>query len=1049
MNRHPILHRPILVIVALVALAVVLSLIPAAVLAQTRPAGLGLTHWAILCSPELQSAALEDRLLEPLNKLPDIQLLDRQQLHQATKELALDQIFAAEQAEARLKLGRLLPADGLLILRRQEDGSIQLLIAECRQGIRLHRQSFSNEKDLLGEIAPLVQSVQKRFPQGLKQVLAIPPFLSRNLVQDYDALQSRYAQLLAGRLMLEEGVAVIESEEARAIAREAAISGDAMKHPLVPLIVEGEFRMERPPGRDQPHAFLKLKLTSGQQSRMIESGAIKLANVPEWIATDLAKQVVAQAHDQPPMSLDSLVQALGHQAAEFARVGAWEHSTALREAALMLKGDAADQRIAIIEDYAKLCTARLADPLVRMNAQERMKPTMKARTDAFVAGFAHLEYLVRNRQVDVDQAVTLTKRLSPLLVIGGHTPWGQWTYPTVLAQARRAEEARLRFMLDVFPQALSLAHPPATQPSDEHDRLNHWQQTMLRPFRFRADRSYVTKQDLALFHTVITEIVPDGLELRTDLLPNGRELSKDEEDAATPEDYQQFLGTLEKGNHKAASIMARYVVLSRFMFAGKRHTPEELRQQLTAMQDLLEECRRLPYPDGSLVARDDEPLVHGLIMYGKSLERDLDPPKITRLPASSRPASVTELTTGPIQFRPVGPIRVKRLDGSIIPFEDLLGTFKAPIARVMMGPLEILPCGPGLDIYWSSNVILCMREPGLLEEVLSTKETAFDSVAWDGRHLWVGQQKNGILILDARGKLVGKVTEEQGLPPSDWTLVVRPLDAGRALAAGCFGPQKRGWCAIVERADSGAVSVRVFHEGVDAEIELPGPSLRHHVRDDDPRTVFCPRWIRVYQPKDPSASPAALVSRGLLRPLLIDLKTLAVSVYPHELPSDSSFIGPLYFSPDGAILGNEWGVSGQRGRAEIRLIAPAGRTSDDGGSFRRIPVLNPPAVQTGNLSMNEPDKARFLPGGMPTMLRVFDGGDGYLYLCNSGQWHRIDTHTWTADRLTPPTLPMPFANPLFIGRSTHYGVVAYSAGKLFRLTIDASVLPRAGEPVKP
>ena len=236
-------------------LLLLLASMPATILAQSRPsaallpASRGLSRWAILCPPGLPDPSLEPRLLAALNEVQQVQLLDREHLQRVIRELTLSEAMGPDQVPQRLQLGQLLPADAVLIVTAQPDKSLRLIIVDCRLGIRLHAQTFPSSAELLAGAPSLIQAMQQQFPGGVKRVIAVPPFVNRDLTHDHDAHQSEYAQLLASSLMTHPGVAVVEIEEARALAAESALGSRDSSTPLTPLILEGQFRTERTPLR--------------------------------------------------------------------------------------------------------------------------------------------------------------------------------------------------------------------------------------------------------------------------------------------------------------------------------------------------------------------------------------------------------------------------------------------------------------------------------------------------------------------------------------------------------------------------------------------------------------------------------------------------------------------------------------------------------------------------------------------------------------------------------------------------------------------------------
>lgn len=114
---------------------------------------------------------------------------------------------------------------------------------------------------------------------------------------------------------------------------------------------------------------------------------------------------------------------------------------------------------------------------------------------------------------------------------------------------------------------------------------------------------------------------------------------------------------------------------------------------------------------------------------------------------------------------------------------------------------EAIRCGDSLDVMWSGGAVLFMKEKGLFEEILvggggSEPKPYFDDLVWDGQYIWVATRSRGIWLLDTSGRIVVKIGSESGLPPSEKGLRLCPIEPGRILAVGSFGPHKRGWCIL-------------------------------------------------------------------------------------------------------------------------------------------------------------------------------------------------------------------------------------------------------------
>lgn len=250
-------------------LAIVLLLSAAVCVAQ---AGDNAYHrWAVVSSAELAKTGLPDLVTVALAERPDMQLVERDRIVEVMRELELVSVLSAANPAQRARLGRLLKADALLLLTREtrEDRTlIRAVIADSAQGARLALEFLPVSDDALDVVVPaiatLVRKTRERYPTGVVRIIGVPPLVSRNLVHDYDHLQSRLAHVLESGLSAYPGTAVLEIEEARAIRRELAVSGQELGRRVVPLFVEGEFRVERPVGDEPEPISIALRLTDAE-----------------------------------------------------------------------------------------------------------------------------------------------------------------------------------------------------------------------------------------------------------------------------------------------------------------------------------------------------------------------------------------------------------------------------------------------------------------------------------------------------------------------------------------------------------------------------------------------------------------------------------------------------------------------------------------------------------------------------------------------------------------------------------------------------------------
>jgi len=98
------------------ALGLCLSQRPVAEGGQARTAEPVYRRWAILATPAVEETGFVDLLTARLSEQEDLELIERQDLQRITAELELAAALAPQAAAQRLELGRLVGADGLLLL---------------------------------------------------------------------------------------------------------------------------------------------------------------------------------------------------------------------------------------------------------------------------------------------------------------------------------------------------------------------------------------------------------------------------------------------------------------------------------------------------------------------------------------------------------------------------------------------------------------------------------------------------------------------------------------------------------------------------------------------------------------------------------------------------------------------------------------------------------------------------------------------------------------------------------------------------------------------
>ena len=226
----------------IVRVVVLLAVLCGAVEAADKPTQTDAVfrRWAILASPAARETGVSDLLLAELARLK-LELVERDQWEAISREIELTKLLSADGAASRLNVGRRLKADALVLLSLVDvDGkkSVKVVVCECRYGSRLKLEQFELAADRLdriaGEIASEVERTRTKFASGVKQLIAVSPFLSKSLTHEFDHLQFGLAGLLGQALSEQPGTAVLEIEEARAIGIELERAGGEIKDRIVP-----------------------------------------------------------------------------------------------------------------------------------------------------------------------------------------------------------------------------------------------------------------------------------------------------------------------------------------------------------------------------------------------------------------------------------------------------------------------------------------------------------------------------------------------------------------------------------------------------------------------------------------------------------------------------------------------------------------------------------------------------------------------------------------------------------------------------------------------
>lgn len=848
-----------------------------------------LQRWAVMATEEVVASGLPDLLTVRLSQHETVQLVERESLVAAMKELQLTALVKADQVGQRLQLGRILKANALMVLSFERANGKQLLrvvVCDADLGVRLWegRFPYRGKKDveqLVQHCSATVDEVLQRFAGGVEHIIAVPAFLSEDFEHHFDYLQTRCSDLLSSSLTTHAGVAVVEIEEARAILSELEKTLSPGLDRPVSSIVKATYRVDSSEKDKQQQVNLKIELADGDGQREQIEASLAIDALGPWLVQDLTGQLLAVGKTRSP-ALSPKVQReiLTRHAQRFAELGNWEQSISLRETALVLDPNDALQRALLISEYQHRFLpdvisnghpARFAKPL----PPEPRDRALRLAAHDYDAGLDHLAYLIRNR---------LINRVDAIGMLGKHT-WYRPPYELAVALPRDSLKweamqsacvAQREFLRDVYPLVMQL---PDGRRLSKHLSEPYYGAQYVVTNHVISDVGFngFNSESLVSLRELLTLHLAGNARTSSCLLGLlGYAYVPGPDDASYP-DWIDLLKDLSQSDRELAQLYGRYGLA----LNAKTRTRSgfDLERLLTTVQKM---------------GRSDE-AIYNVINLG--LGRPKPQP-------ATRP-------TAPLPRGNFGPLGRMHMEPLALSVEDSQRADPSPHI------IGMLRCGEA-DAYWSKDRFFIMHEPNMLSELKLTNLTAehmlFWEIAWDGEFIWLHAYGRGIVAVRPDGT---GLTSFKGKTPGYWKgHRLLGLSPGRALMVGSFGETNRAWCGLLEIDDGGQSSVNVFFEA-------------KNVAEGRTQTLAAADVTTVFQPEDLSRVRHAdgrdfvLVDRRELSLMLIDLESLAVSIPEKSLrlkglstETELGFLGRL-FVRDGLALPVNSGVAISRNSKRI------------------------------------------------------------------------------------------------------------------------------------
>ena len=854
---------------------------------------------AVLASPEVRKKGLDDLVCAALQKIENLETLERTEVDTLLDEHEKVALFAA--GPGRLQLPNFTGADALLLLNLENHGGTNTLketLSDCGSGALMGLDFRSWPPSHLGqaadEAAKLAVAVLARFPRGVERVVGLGQIRCRNLEYTYDHLQIGFTRLIQFGFMQKEGIAAMDLEEATALRSELQQTGRTRVNVQLPVFVQGEFEVKgTPPARQTVELAIKVT-DSASTVRSIGSSDLALEAVPEYLTMTLPREVLAGSSSNASLSSDRQFALLVARAEEWDRLAEWNMAAELREAALLIKPEAAKERLRLV--------LRHKDP-----AERRV----------------HLEYLIRHGQIDRPQATALFCDVTPVVA---PTPLMFFSDELQKKMLRRRQQ-KIGDLTRVYPLILGL---PAGGASTNQE-VENWGEALQR---------LLIAEDVEMYKLVLSGITtspeaPDMARRFAEYLLDPAAVASSTNGVSPVACFvkhyhhppsKEALRSLRKSKYPmdlffvASSEMRDTTLSPKVRYLAANQVVRLLEEHSTrgrwfvsptdnhAGYNLMQKARKLLMGLASQVEQEPaKPMVYSL-----------------RFPAPGFPEQKpTEIVKEGI------PLKVRRLTGQVV---EVL-----PFGQAADQRPNVLNCGT-FDVLWSQRELLLQREPGVVIEVLADFEPRLSDVKWDGKFFWLGTLNAGVWVANSNGKVLNRIGASDGLPPvtecmgynGSRGLYLEPTATGRVCVVGQVAKDPkdvespvRTWCAMLD-FNGTIASVDVFHEArrvitdsEKAESLLP-----------DQEFSFTPMWIRHH--RDPQTGKDYVYigrySRTRMwwgmqnRPLRVEVATRRVTVDPAP-PAFSPPALPERYEAVRKLL-DDFNYTGWRGWSSSALHGP-------------------------------------------------------------------------------------------------------------------------------
>lgn len=891
-------------------------------------------RWAIISFGSLRQSGFPDLVTSVIGNVEGVELVERDQLASVLAELDLSRMQTATGGRERQRLSALIGAQRLLLLDgtiRKGRATITVQVIDTYLGVHLFRGQLkldeNNAEAAAQRLAKLTHDIEKKYADGVRAVVGIPEFISRSSNEDYDSLQKDFADILAAAVKTAPGVAVLSLEEAQLIQNEMAFSGHTIRRYL-PLFVTGEYKVYEREANDKQRFQLSVVVTDGSEtSERIEEDRITLQEAQEMLASRVAESIfdLLSRPNLLPLTREQQEAMLAKRADELIKAGEILKAIQLRETALLIAPNNPRHRIQIFLDR-----------------DQGGKEYWDLETF-----YPHLEYLLRNRLIDVSHGFGLIVRIPNWIRTrhGGSRSRASGDQSDEIPITKFNDPRA--FLLEVFPQLQALPAPRSSggvylKLDQERGPLSreHQQAEYAKPTGYIVNELLKHSED---YHKTFPDDFAMLIQLTAqDVLPDLF--------AWTPDTYLKYLTKEEvltacqktRTNGTARDIfIADFLEFRTRLEADWDHLTEDVCDELAPLeQDLASLKKRKKVAVSRHLAA---PYEKQLAEFREKLARRFER-------AKSETESAYPKIDNPL---PPGPEEAIEIDNnmSITWIKDWpIPADKKPSPCLIQSGAYLAQLDATTDVVWSSNTVYLMNRDknGALSHrriyEVSRDDEAIFSLHTDGENLWLANTAQQIIALPRNGKKLAEFRGGSDLPafvspirmpgsktgesrprgvslphhrPSQpWQAEVRetagngqvlklalyPLAPGKCLACGREGDLPNTWIALLSlERQNGKPKVEVLHRAerrfhVGSEAGLASP--------ENTDICFSVPWICVWENPDDSTDRVVIVGRTHdcdsvynykpNMPLAVDLRTKKVTTLAERLPGLARVRGGVF-----------------------------------------------------------------------------------------------------------------------------------------------------------